>query len=91
MFEIGTPDPRTKTSVEAGHSCPSGFGFRLLFVRLDEDNPKTRRARVPILQADQDQTLIPPQVLVNLTVYAFAYSVALLALGALAFRRRDLK
>ena len=34
---------------------------------------------------------IPAEVLVNLTVYALAYSVALLALGALAFRRRDLK
>ncbi len=34
---------------------------------------------------------IPPGVLVELTVYAAAYSAALLALGALAFRRRDLK
>lgn len=34
---------------------------------------------------------IPTEVLVNLTVYALAYSVVLLALGALSFRRRDLK
>ena len=34
---------------------------------------------------------IPPFILANLTAYASAYVVALLALGALAFRGRDLK
>lgn len=34
---------------------------------------------------------LPGAILMDLTLYALAYSAALLALGALAFRRRDLK
>ncbi len=35
--------------------------------------------------------LIAPRILADLTAYAAAYVIALLALGALAFRKRDLK